>query len=159
MKCVEIWQVLQAQGKKFSVLRIRNCSNTTRHREVPVRLIFSVTRLYMLVIPNYVSKSIRSSDARVPLRLVSVCRLFHLHIRILVTSQRSVMLMTLFPPHSRCVRRRHIHIILSHYPFLFELSLPQTWSTTRLAEWHSRQFGLLLLLHRNRARSIVYTGP
>lgn len=46
---------------------------------------------------------------------LSVCRLFHLHMCILVTSQRSVMLMTLFPPHSRCVRRRHVHIILSLY--------------------------------------------
>ena len=74
MKCLEIWQVLHAQeNKHFSVLRIRNCSNTIRHREAPIRLIFSVARLYMLVIPDYISKSIRSGDARVPLRLVSVC--------------------------------------------------------------------------------------
>ena len=96
-----------------------------RHREVPTRLIFSVASLYMLVIPDYTSKSIRSGNARVPLRLASVCRLFHLHLYILVTSQRSVMLMTLFPLHSRCVRRRHVHIILSLYPFLFEPFLPQ----------------------------------
>jgi hypothetical protein len=142
--------------KKVCALRIRNCSNTMRHREVPIRLIFSVARLYMLVIPDYISKSVRSGDARVPLRLVSVCRLFHFHVCILVTSQQSVMLMTLFPPHSRCVRRRHVHIIPSLYPFLFETSLPQTWGTTRLAVWYTRQPGLLLLLHRNRVRSVVY---
>jgi hypothetical protein len=103
-------------GKNFSVLRNGNCYNTIRHREVPIRLIFSVARLYMLVIPDYISKSFRSGDARVALRLVSVClsvcRLFHFHTCILVTSQRSLMLMTLFPLHSRCVRRRHVHIIL-----------------------------------------------
>ena len=129
--------------KYFNVLRIRNCYNTQRLHEVPIRLIFSVARLYILVTPDYISESIRSGDARVPLRLVSVCRLFHLHICILVTSQWSVMLMALFPPHSRCVSGRHVHIILSLYPLLFEPSLPQTWATARLAVWHSHQLGLL----------------
>lgn len=74
MKCLEIWQVLHAQEKiYFNVLRIRNCSNTLRSLEVHIRLIFSVARLYMIVIPDYISESIRSGDARVPLRLVSVC--------------------------------------------------------------------------------------
>lgn len=73
LKYLEIWQVLRAQEKNFEVLRIRNCSNTMRHREVPIRLIFSAASLYMLVIPDYISKSIRSGDARFPLRLVSVC--------------------------------------------------------------------------------------
>lgn len=44
---------------------MRNCSNTVRHRGVSSRLIFSVARLYMLVIPDYISKYIRSGDASV----------------------------------------------------------------------------------------------
>jgi hypothetical protein len=118
----------------YCALGIRNCSYTIRHLGVPVRLIFMVARLYMLVIPDYISKSIRSGDARVHLRVMSVClsvclsvcRLFHLHICIPVTSQRIATLMTVFPLHSRCVRRGYLHSFLSFYPFVFEPFPPQT---------------------------------